>query len=176
MPGQTADNLSPAARRSYPITPQAYEVLKHQVKELDHALHEELMPAPAEAGADPSPLEFPGVSTRAMVKHADALRAVLSEATIVEARHVAAIGRRVTVREPDGMIERYSLVLPGDGNPAAGLVSADSPIGIALLWATAGQLVVIHAPAGQRSVRVLAVDTPRLEVAGRVEAFASTKP
>jgi transcription elongation GreA/GreB family factor len=47
---------------------------------------------------------------------------------------------------------------PGDGDPARRCVSADSPLGSALLGARPGAAVEVAAPGGSWSVVVLAVE------------------
>jgi transcription elongation GreA/GreB family factor len=91
-----------------------------------------------------------------------ALRAIRDGAELVDGdsdrREQVAIGRRVSIRESDGAVERYSVVLPGDGDPALGWISADSPLGTAVLGSWAGDRVTVVAPAGVRIVEVLAVE------------------
>jgi transcription elongation factor GreA len=69
-----------------------------------------------------------------------------------------AIGRRATLRDESGEVMCYWIVLPGDGDPDQGWISADSPLGSAVLGATAGAVVHVEAPAGRWSVAVVAVD------------------
>ena len=68
-----------------------------------------------------------------------------------------AIGRKATVRHPDGEVVHYSIVCPGEGDPARSCVSADSPLGAALLGARAGASVEVAAPGGAWSVLVLGI-------------------
>jgi transcription elongation GreA/GreB family factor len=166
MPGYAAANLSTAAHRAYPMTQQAYDALSREVEELDLAIRQELVRGfSIENEGIPSTLRFPGQSVASKAKRLTALREVLAEAEVVRTRNVAIIGRRVTVSEPDGARERYSIVFPGDGDPANGWVAADSPIGAALLWATVGEHVVVYAPAGQRTVQILGIEAPASELA-----------
>ena len=53
----------------------------------------------------------------------------------------AAIGRRATLGDEDGQAMEYRIVFPGDGDPSDGSISADSPLGRALLGARPGDLV-----------------------------------
>ena len=50
------------------------------------------------------------------------------------------------------------LVLPGDGDPSRGLISADSPLGWAILNCRPGNIAEIDAPAGMHSVTVELVE------------------
>ncbi len=88
----------------------------------------------------------------------EVLTSVLDLADEVDGADLAIIGRRVTLQEEDGESVTYSLVFPGDGDPAQGWISADSPMGAAILWHRAGAVVEVEAPAGRRSVTVLAID------------------
>jgi transcription elongation GreA/GreB family factor len=88
----------------------------------------------------------------------DVLSAVLDAADRIHAPESAVIGRRVTVLEAEGESASYALVFPGDGDPAQGWVSADSPLGSAVLGCMPGERVEVAAPAGRRVVTVLAVE------------------
>ena len=79
-------------------------------------------------------------------------------AAVIQERACAAIGRRATVRHPDGEVVCYTIVYPGDGDPARDCASADSPLGSALLGAVPGSVATVAAPAGAWSVVVVAVD------------------
>jgi len=87
----------------------------------------------------------------------DVLSAVLDAAERIHESERAVIGRRVTVLEPDGESVSYGLVFPGDGDPAQGCISADSPLGSAILGCVPGDRVEVTAPAGRRLVTVLSV-------------------
>ena len=70
----------------------------------------------------------------------------------------AVIGRRVTLLEAEGESVSYALVFPGDGDPAQGWISADSPLGTAVLGCGPGDRVEVEAPAGRRVVTVLSIE------------------
>jgi transcription elongation factor GreB len=102
-----------------------------------------------------------GVVDLAVIKAArrlDVLSSVLDAAERIHEPERAVIGRRVTVREPEGESVTYSLVFPGDGDPAKGWISADSPLGSAVLGCEPGDRVEVTAPAGCRVVSVLSVE------------------
>jgi transcription elongation factor GreA len=65
-------------------------------------------------------------------------------------------GSRVRLRDDDGESELF-LVEPPDADARSGRVSTDSPLGRALLGRSAGDRVVVRAPAGRRTVSVLDV-------------------
>jgi transcription elongation GreA/GreB family factor len=101
-----------------------------------------------------------GVVDLAVIKAArrlDVLSAVLDAAERIHESERAVIGRRVTVLEPEGESVSYRLVFPGDGDPAQGCISADSPVGSAILGCVPGDRVEVTAPAGRRLVTVLSV-------------------
>jgi transcription elongation GreA/GreB family factor len=102
-----------------------------------------------------------GVVDVAVVKAArrlGVLSAVLDTAERIHEPERAVIGRRVTVLEPEGESVTYDLVFPGDGDPARGWISADSPLGSAVLGCEPGDRVEVTAPAGRRVVTVLSVE------------------
>ena len=86
------------------------------------------------------------------------LIATLDSAEVVADSECAAIGRRARLREPDGRVSSYAIVYPGDGDPDEGWISADSPLGSALLGARAGDTVEVPAPAGCWSVTIDEID------------------
>jgi transcription elongation GreA/GreB family factor len=88
----------------------------------------------------------------------DVLSAVLDACEKVLESDRAVIGRRVTLREEEGDSVTYALVFPGDGDPAQGWISADSPMGSAVLGCEPGDRVEVIAPAGRRVVTVLSVE------------------
>jgi hypothetical protein len=102
-----------------------------------------------------------GVIDLAVIRAArrlDVLSAVLDAAEQIHESDQAVIGRRVTVLEPEGESVTYRLAFPGDGDPAQGRISADSPLGSAVLGCWPGDRVEVTAPAGRRVVTVLSVE------------------
>jgi transcription elongation GreA/GreB family factor len=92
------------------------------------------------------------------VRRLDLLSAVLDASETVHEPGRAVIGCRVTLLEDEGDLVTYELALPGEGVPNRGSVSADSPLGAAVLGCTAGDSVEVDAPVGRRRVTVLSVD------------------
>ena len=87
----------------------------------------------------------------------ETLSLVLDRAQVVEDPAVIAVGRRVTLRDADGETMTFTVVLPGDGAPADGSISADSPLGRALHGARVGDTIEVPAPAGSWSAAVVAL-------------------
>jgi transcription elongation factor GreA len=88
------------------------------------------------------------------------LEARLRDAVIAEVPVVGAgadIGSTVTV-EVDGSEVTYTLVGSSESDPGAGRLSAVSPVGRALVGATAGDEVVIQTPRGSVTYRVVSVE------------------
>jgi len=88
----------------------------------------------------------------------DTLKDVLDRAEVVASTAACVIGRRVTVRDETGEQLSFDVVFPGDGNTDDGCISADSPLGSALLGSSPGDVVHVQAPAGAWSVTVVAVE------------------
>ena len=87
------------------------------------------------------------------------IRAALRDAVIIEEGApdgVARLGARVNVRDAHGEMT-YSIVGPTEVDPAAGRISAQSPIGSALIGARAGDKVTVSAPAGEMTLEVVSV-------------------
>lgn len=88
----------------------------------------------------------------------DAIRAVLEASEIVADKDTVVIGRRVTVCDADGQVSTYALVVPGDGDPFLGWISAGSPLGAAILGRRPGDHVEVAAPGGRWTVAIIAVE------------------
>jgi transcription elongation GreA/GreB family factor len=139
----------PSRQRRWPMTREAWLTL---VDELGR-LRTDVVSLAAELAH--------GVTDLAVVKAArrlDVLSAVLDAAEQIHEPQRAVIGRRITLLEADGGSVVYELVFPGDGDPARGWISADSPLGSAILGCTPGDRVDVAAPAGRRVVTVVSVE------------------
>jgi transcription elongation GreA/GreB family factor len=139
----------PSTQQRWPMTGEAWLTLVDELGRL-----------PADAVSLAAELAD-GVVDLAVVKAARrlaVLSAVLDAAERIHEPERAVIGRRVTVLEPEGESVTYALVFPGDGDPAQGWISADSPLGSAVLGCEPGDTVEVTAPAGRRVVTVLSVE------------------
>jgi len=68
-------------------------------------------------------------------------------------------GSTVTVRDvEDEFDEKFSIVGSQEADPAIGRISDESPIGRALLGHRAGDIVTVHAPAGNIQYLILEVE------------------
>jgi transcription elongation GreA/GreB family factor len=111
--------------------------------------------AHAAAGApDGGVLHLPAFKA---ARRLDILSAVLDAAHKVHEPDRVVIGRRATLLEEEGDSVTYALVFPGDGDPAQGWISADSPLGSAVMGCAPGDQVEVLAPAGPRIITVISV-------------------
>lgn len=149
-PTTTGSTARPGRR--WPMTPAALRALRAE----EQRLEEDLRRAAGERDdRDGNLVHLPA---RDAARRLAALRDVLAAADPTDAVGRAVIGRRVTFREDDGQLLTYALVIPGEGDPMNGWVSADSPLGAALLQASSGDEVHVAAPSGSRRVLVVAVE------------------
>ena len=74
-----------------------------------------------------------------------------------QGREEIKFGATVDTQDEDGKKRTYSIVGVDELDLSKGRVSWRSPIGAALIRARAGDLVTFHAPAGERSLEILAV-------------------
>ena len=65
------------------------------------------------------------------------------------------VGGTVVLETADGGLETYTIVGAAETDPAAGLISNESPLGRALLNRRVGDEVVVQAPAGDVRFRVV---------------------
>ncbi len=66
------------------------------------------------------------------------------------------VGSRVRLLDQDGETD-FSVVRPEDADPFAGLLSAESPLGRALLGRSTAERVNVRAPGGLRVVTVVSI-------------------
>lgn len=139
-----------AATRAWPMTRKSWDQLLADLSQLRQDL----------AFTTGQGLEEGIVELSVVVgtRRLETLKDVLDHCTIVDDEACAVIGRRATLRDPDGAAFSYAIGFPGDGNPDTGTISADSPLGAAILGARPGDVVKVDAPAGAWSVEVVAVE------------------
>jgi transcription elongation factor GreA len=71
------------------------------------------------------------------------------------------LGERVRLRDLDtGRRFEYELVGSLEADPTAGRISAESPLGRALIGRAKGDVAVVEAPKGRRRLRILAIEPP----------------
>jgi transcription elongation factor GreA len=85
------------------------------------------------------------------------LTAALAAARVVDPDGSVIVGSSITLADPVGVRATYTLVAPGQAQPALGLISSDSPVGSALLGHRVGDRVVVDAPGGRWTVEVIDV-------------------
>ena len=68
------------------------------------------------------------------------------------------IGGHVTVTENDGEPETYHIVGSAEADPRSGRISNESPLGKALLGYRVGDEVIVNAPDGVLSFRIIAIE------------------
>ena len=147
MSNGAAQSSAPA--RSWPLTREAWERLVDEVAQL-----RESVSTMAGQGLEEGIVRLPiALATRRL----ETLSEVLDRCELVDDDPCVAIGRQATLRDGEGEAMSYEIVFPGEGEVDKGWVSADSPLGLALLGASAGDVVHVDAPAGPWSVTVISV-------------------
>lgn len=141
----------PSAIRRWPMTGEAWSALAAELGQL----RVDVAVLAGEAAPDDGVVRIPAFKA---ARRLDVLSAVFHASEKVRDLNRAVIGRRVTVLEEDGDLITYALVFPGDGDPAQGWISADSPLGAAVMGCGPGERVEVMAPAGPRVVTVLTVE------------------
>ena len=139
-----------ANSRPWPLTTDARRQLIDEIARLRHEVV-----ALAGQGLEEGIVSLPVAFAE---RRLDTLTGVLSRAELVGDAGCAAIGRRATLRDDGGHSTTYDIVFPGDGDPTRGRISADSPLGKAILGAEAGDVVHVTAPSGGWSVTVISVE------------------
>ena len=88
------------------------------------------------------------------------LEIILATSRIISDTHPVdqiQVGSKVTIQEEDLEPETYIIVGAAEANPAEGKISNESPIGKALLNHKQGENLVVDAPGGHFTVKVLKV-------------------
>ena len=86
------------------------------------------------------------------------IRGQLRAAEIVEAAEGDAAGMGSTVTyEDDGKERKFTLVPASEADPGKGRLSIDSPMGVALTGAKAGDTRSLETPKGARDVRIVSI-------------------
>jgi transcription elongation factor GreA len=67
------------------------------------------------------------------------------------------IGDTVVIQDKDGNLETYRIVGVAESDPSDGLISNESPLGVALLEHKVGETVVVSAPDGELIFKIVAV-------------------
>jgi hypothetical protein len=109
------------------------------------------------AGED-TPSLVPDIDGQRLARQLMGIRSALAAAHVEPDEGLIVIGRHVTLEHSDGSRARYALVIPGDGDPAKGRVSADSPLGRAIYGRRAGDVVRVSAPDGAWAATVVSVE------------------
>jgi hypothetical protein len=110
------------------------------------------------AGEPDAPSLVPDIDGQRLVRQLMGIRSALAAAHVEPDEGLIVIGRHVTLEHSDGSRARYALVIPGDGDPAKGRVSADSPLGRAIYGRRAGDVVRVSAPDGAWAATVVSVE------------------
>jgi transcription elongation factor GreA len=141
----------PSRRGDWPMTREAWQRLVDEIERL----RVDVFVLAGGANPDDGLVHVPVAQA---LRRLETLTAVLAGGQEVDDDGSVVIGRRASLREEDGTSFSFALVYPGDGDPANGWISADSPLGAAVLGARAGDVVEVAAPAGRRTVTVIAVE------------------
>lgn len=153
-----AVTTSRQANGAWPMTSVAFNQLESDADRLTRLVTEHNGYVTGHLDGEPDAPSFvPNVAGQQARRRLDAVRRVIERAEVVDDPDVAVIGREIVLRESGGATSRYTLVIPGDGNSSAGLISADSPVGSAVMGHGVGDTVTIVAPAGSWTAVIASV-------------------
>jgi transcription elongation factor GreA len=148
------------------LTPKGFEKLSAEYTRFRaerETLGDRMRCALAFGGALPENGEY--LDVRRELELLDLRLATLAErlagAEVIEARRDGAVdlGERVTVLDlQTADTSDYGVVGSGEGDPEAGEVSHESPVGAALLGRRVGDVVAVEAPGGERRLEVVEVE------------------
>ena len=110
------------------------------------------------SGEPDAPSIVPNIDGQRLIGQLKDMKRVLTRADVVSDLTLAVIGRTVTLKLSDNSEVRYTLVIPGSGDPSAGRVSVESLVGSAIYLRRVGERVSIDAPAGAWGATLVAVE------------------
>jgi transcription elongation GreA/GreB family factor len=145
-----------AAAPGWPITQAAKEALEAEIRSLEAELARDDLDVTRGAHADE--LAVHRIDRARSTRRLEQLRSLCEDVQVEPDDGLAVIGRRVAILDDEDVSSTYSLVLPGEGDPARGWLSIDSPVGLAVLGRRAGDRAVVRAPGGDWPILVLAVE------------------
>jgi transcription elongation GreA/GreB family factor len=152
--------VSPSRER-VPLTAAALRELQVRTKRLEATLQPVRAAAHLRRFDDASevPTGAPNAELQLALARLARMRRVLANAEVGAPAGAVVVGSRVVVRHQDAdESESYAIVAPGAGNPRAGRISCDSPVGQALLRRRAGDVVEALTPGGPRTLIVVDVE------------------
>ncbi len=155
-------------RNGTPVTRDGYERLQAELLELTSVKRPQIVAAVAEARSHGDLRENAAYDAarqdQAMIEKRIAdLEGMLRNARVIDesqtgvANGVITLGSKVTV-DFDGDDEVYTLVGAIEAQPAAGLISNESPIGRVLVGKRAGDTATVETPGGSTSLTIKAVE------------------
>lgn len=142
----------------WPMTRDAFDTLEADALRMSQELARTNGYTSGHMSGEPdAPVYIPNISGQQLVRQYEGVRQVLMSAVVLDEADAAVIGHRVTLEDADGSAD-YALVIPGEGDPAQGFISVDSPVGSAVLGKRVGDRVSIQAPAGVRHATITKID------------------
>lgn len=151
-----------------PVTREGFERLTGELKDLTDVKRPEIVAAVAEARSHGDLRENAAYDAarqdQAMIeKRIIELEGMLRNAKVIDAaaagnvNGLIGVGSKVTVNF-DGEDEQYTLVGAIEAQPAAGLISTESPIGRQLIGRKAGDSATVETPGGSMNLKIKAVE------------------
>ena len=152
---------------SEPITAEGLEALKVEVAELEgpgrEAMAERLKNARALGDLKENAEYHIAKEDQAHLEtRIRRLRDRLNNAVVVEAdpgeSGIFSFGRTAEIVDPHGKRHRWTLVGSTEADMSKGLLSAESPIGVALMGGSVGEELAVETPGGTRTYRIEKVE------------------
>jgi transcription elongation factor GreA len=135
--------------RAWPVTREASDLLVERIAELRAELT-----SLAGQGLEEGVVRLPLAQA---ARRLDTLETVRARSRLADDGSCA-IGRSAILQDEHGETITYEIVFPGDGEPTRGWISADSPLGAAIIGAKAGDVVDVDAPIGRWRATVISVE------------------
>jgi transcription elongation factor GreA len=146
------------------MTPQGYEKLKHELRELEEqerpAVTRLLKEAISQGDLSENAAYDEAKRRQALIE--TRIREIKEELTHADIKEVSTsdtvqVGSEIMVKSAAGGEQAFTITGQADANPAEGKISYDSPMGAAFMGRKKGDNVQVETPAGNRSFTIFKI-------------------
>ncbi len=139
------------------VTPAGFRRLQEHIGELEER---RLQLLSREANHEPVSREELALIDRDLRYYSQRLRSAMLIDLAKQPRRKVAFGAAVTLTEENGVRHTFRIVGEDEADLSEGKISYISPLAVALLGARVGATVLWHRPAGNRKVKIEAIEYP----------------
>lgn len=148
------------------LTPQGFAKLQNELDELVKVRRKEVAEKLREATEgqdfeDNPELEAVRMEQAFIEGRILELQSILATAEVLDeplSKDKVDLGTTVTIKDDDGLVEKFLVVSPAEANPMENKISNQSPIGKAIFGKAVGDTTKVHTPDGDYTVEIVAIE------------------